>query len=67
MTIDRWALGILAVLSMSGSRPGLGEDFALRDGDEGRLIGTVTDQQLQEGLNIASMTTDPWEPGGPWT
>ncbi len=33
---------------------------------EGRLLGTATERQLHEGLNIASMTADPWEPGGPW-
>ncbi len=33
---------------------------------EGRLVGTVTERQLHEGLNIASMTADAWEPGGPW-
>jgi lysophospholipase L1-like esterase len=33
---------------------------------EGRRLGTATERQLHEGLNIASMTADPWEPGGPW-
>jgi len=33
---------------------------------EGRLVGTVTERQLHDGMNIASMTADPWEPGGPW-
>jgi lysophospholipase L1-like esterase len=33
---------------------------------EGRLLGTATERQLHEGLNIASMTADPWVPGGPW-
>jgi lysophospholipase L1-like esterase len=38
--------------------------YALRAGD--RPLGTVTAEQLSEGLNIASMTADGWEPGGPW-
>ena len=33
---------------------------------EGRLLGKVSERQLHEGLNIASMTADGWEPGGPW-
>jgi lysophospholipase L1-like esterase len=33
---------------------------------EGRLVGTITERQLHDGMNIASMTADPWEPGGPW-
>ena len=33
---------------------------------EGRLVGTVTERQLHDGLNISSMTADAWEPGGPW-
>ena len=33
---------------------------------ENRLIGTVTEPQLHDGLNISSMTADAWEPGGPW-
>lgn len=33
---------------------------------ESRLVGTVTEQQLHDGMNISSMTADPWEPGGPW-
>jgi lysophospholipase L1-like esterase len=33
---------------------------------EGRLLGKVSDQKLAAGLNISSMTADPWEPGGPW-
>jgi lysophospholipase L1-like esterase len=38
--------------------------YALRAGD--RPLGTVTAEQLSQGLNIASMTADAWEPGGPW-
>jgi hypothetical protein len=33
---------------------------------EGRLLGKVSAAQLAKGINIASMTADPWEPGGPW-
>ena len=33
---------------------------------EGRLVGTVTERQLHDGMNISSMTADAWEPGGPW-
>ncbi|WP_406694848.1 GDSL-type esterase/lipase family protein [Singulisphaera sp. Ch08] len=33
---------------------------------DGRGIGTYTAEQLTRGVNIASATTDPWEPGGPW-
>jgi lysophospholipase L1-like esterase len=31
-----------------------------------RVIGRATAEQLREGLNISSMTTNGWEPGGPW-
>ncbi len=33
---------------------------------EGRVLGEATAKQLQDGLNISSMTTNGWEPGGPW-
>jgi lysophospholipase L1-like esterase len=33
---------------------------------EERSLGTVTAEQLSQGVNIASMTADGWEPGGPW-
>ncbi len=33
---------------------------------DGRALGTWTDKQLAEGLNVASATADGWEPGGPW-
>lgn len=33
---------------------------------EGRLLGKATAEKLARGLNIASMTADGWEPGGPW-
>ncbi|EEF62676.1 SGNH/GDSL hydrolase family protein [Pedosphaera parvula] len=33
---------------------------------DGRTIGIATDTQLATSLNISSMTTNGWEPGGPW-
>jgi lysophospholipase L1-like esterase len=33
---------------------------------DGRLLGRFTNRQLAGGLNIASLTPDPWQPGGPW-
>lgn len=33
---------------------------------EERSLGTLTAEQLSNGANIASMTADAWEPGGPW-
>ena len=33
---------------------------------ETRLLGKVSAERLARGLNISSMTTDGWEPGGPW-
>jgi lysophospholipase L1-like esterase len=33
---------------------------------ENRPVGTVTERQLHDGMNISSMTADAWEPGGPW-
>jgi hypothetical protein len=33
---------------------------------EGRKLGTWTARQLADGVNIASSTSDPWQPGGPW-
>jgi lysophospholipase L1-like esterase len=32
----------------------------------GRKLGTWTAEELAIGVNIASATADPWEPGGPW-
>jgi lysophospholipase L1-like esterase len=32
----------------------------------GRLLGTWPADALARGINIASATADPWEPGGPW-
>lgn len=33
---------------------------------DGRGCGTFTAGQLAAGVNVASATADPWEPGGPW-
>jgi lysophospholipase L1-like esterase len=33
---------------------------------DGHTIGTATAGQLSSSLNISSMTTNAWEPGGPW-
>jgi lysophospholipase L1-like esterase len=38
--------------------------YAVRAG--GRPLGALTAEQLSQGVNIASMTADAWEPGGPW-
>jgi hypothetical protein len=32
----------------------------------GRMLGSLDASKLAEGVNIASMTADGWEPGGPW-
>jgi lysophospholipase L1-like esterase len=32
----------------------------------GRLLGSWDAEALAHGINIASATADPWEPGGPW-
>jgi lysophospholipase L1-like esterase len=32
----------------------------------GRSVGRFTAGQLREGVNLASATTDAWQPGGPW-
>jgi len=39
-------------------------DYEIRA--EGRLLGKASASKLARGLNIASMTADGWEPGGPW-
>jgi lysophospholipase L1-like esterase len=39
-------------------------DYEIRAED--RVLGRATAKQLQDGLNISSMTTNGWEPGGPW-
>lgn len=31
-----------------------------------RAVGSFTAAQLSEGVNIASMTANAWQPGGPW-
>ena len=33
---------------------------------DGRRVQTVEAEKLEAGINLASMTVDPWEPGGPW-
>jgi lysophospholipase L1-like esterase len=33
---------------------------------DGRGVGTYTAQQFTAGVNIASATSDGWQPGGPW-
>lgn len=33
---------------------------------EGRAVSAFTAQQLAKGVNIASSTTNAWQPGGPW-
>jgi lysophospholipase L1-like esterase len=33
---------------------------------DGRSAGAFTAAQLAAGVNIASTTADPWQPGGPW-
>jgi lysophospholipase L1-like esterase len=33
---------------------------------DGRSVGTFTARELAGGVNIASTTPDPWQPGGPW-
>ncbi len=33
---------------------------------EGRPLGKTDAAQLARGLNISTMTADPWQPGGPW-
>jgi hypothetical protein len=32
----------------------------------GRGLGSFSAEQLAAGVNIASATADPWQPGGPW-
>jgi lysophospholipase L1-like esterase len=33
---------------------------------DGRLVSKYSSQELAAGVNLASATPDPWEPGGPW-
>jgi lysophospholipase L1-like esterase len=39
-------------------------DYEIRA--EGRLLGKASAAKLARGLNISGMTSDGWEPGGPW-
>ena len=48
-------------LRVTGLAPG---DYEVRA--EGRLLGKYTADQLSRGENIASATSNGWEPGGPW-
>ena len=32
----------------------------------GRSLGAFTKEDMEKGLNISSVTPDPWQPGGPW-
>lgn len=32
----------------------------------GRNLGSFKKEALEKGLNISSVTPDPWQPGGPW-
>ena len=49
------------LLTVTGLVPGR---YELRAG--GRLLGQWPATDFEHGLNIASATADPWEPGGPW-
>ncbi|MFO0905228.1 MAG: SGNH/GDSL hydrolase family protein [Pirellulales bacterium] len=33
---------------------------------DGRGVAKATAEQLERGVDLASMTLDPWQPGGPW-
>jgi lysophospholipase L1-like esterase len=33
---------------------------------DGRALGKWSGERLGAGVNIASVTSDPWQPGGPW-
>lgn len=48
-------------LQVTGLAPG---DYEVRA--EGRLLGKYGADQLARGENIASATSNGWEPGGPW-
>jgi lysophospholipase L1-like esterase len=48
-------------LKVTGLAPG---DYEVRA--EGRLLGKYSAAQLAHGENIASATSNGWEPGGPW-
>ena len=49
---------LLAILNLPSGKYNVSVD--------GRAIGIATDAQLANSLNISSMTTNGWEPGGPW-
>lgn len=48
-------------LQITGLDPG---DYEVRA--EGRLLGRYSAERLARGENIASATSNGWEPGGPW-
>ena len=48
-------------LKITGLEPG---SYEIRV--EGRLLGKYSAEQLARGENIASATSNGWEPGGPW-
>jgi len=49
------------MLTVKNLPPG---DYEIRA--EGRLLGKFNAEQLARGVNIASATSNGWEPGGPW-
>jgi acetyl esterase/lipase/lysophospholipase L1-like esterase len=49
------------VLGIKGLAAGLYEVMA-----DDRLLGKWKSVDLERGINIASATADPWQPGGPW-
>jgi len=48
-------------ITVTGLEPG---EYELRV--EGRLVGKYSAERLARGENIASATSNGWEPGGPW-
>ena len=48
-------------LKVTGLEPG---EYEVRA--EGRLLGKYSSERLARGENIASATSNGWEPGGPW-
>ena len=49
------------LLTVANLPPG---EYELRA--EGRLLGNATAERLTRGMNLSSMSPDPWHPGGPW-
>lgn len=49
------------ILAVTGLPEGKYTVFA-----DDRKLSTWTAAQLAKGINIASVTSDPWQPGGPW-